>query len=613
MPATHGPRPYGDILRLSREGPAPLAEPVPGMADRPLHIATIIPPFARGSGGHGTIFTLLSRLERDGPHLLGLDVRPARPRRPRRAAVLRRRMVEEFTPVRAPMYKGFDDWNGADVALATGWDTAYATMLLPGCRARAYLVQDHEPEFYATSAESIWAAQTYELGLYGIAASRWLRDLLARRYGQRGTWFRLGVDHGVYRQRPVERRRDTVIALRARVHAAPGRAAREAGARGAAPAPARHALRRSSARPRTSSCPFEYELLGITTPEVLAWRYSAGDRRPLPVAHQLLADPAGDDGLRPALRGPRGRQHRVRDRRDGRDHHGAGRPGRAGGRARGAAHGRGALGERSRAGLAFVETASWDVAAKQVEAGLRNALREREPALELADRLDPGERARRTGCASAPGASSVTAVGARTGRSASGPSDAAPVAVAGREVAAAAHERGAVAAGVEPHATELDPVVGLRELVPHRSELAAVDARVDRAAERARQPHLVLARRAARAAARRPRPVRPSARAPDAVGQAAQPNGSGASAGTKRGCVGRGRRRQLASPSRACAREPPQVEHSRFAAGAMCGEDLGLLLAAPELVELARPDAPPARRAGAGRRGRDAGPRARSG
>ena len=37
--------------------------------------------------------------------------------------------------------------------------------------------------------------------------------------------------------------------------------------------------------------------------------------------------------------------------------------------------------DRSRAGLAFVETASWDVAAKQVEAGLRNALREREPAL----------------------------------------------------------------------------------------------------------------------------------------------------------------------------------------------------------------------------------------
>src|SRR5204862_3046043 len=33
---------------------------------------------------------------------------------------------------------------------------------------------------------------------------------------------------------------------------------------------------------------------------------------------------------------------------------------------------------RSEAGLGSVETASWDVAAKQVEAGLRQALRERE-------------------------------------------------------------------------------------------------------------------------------------------------------------------------------------------------------------------------------------------
>ena len=35
---------------------------------------------------------------------------------------------------------------------------------------------------------------------------------------------------------------------------------------------------------------------------------------------------------------------------------------------------------RSAAGLALVESASWDVAARQVEAGLREALREREPA-----------------------------------------------------------------------------------------------------------------------------------------------------------------------------------------------------------------------------------------
>ena len=81
--------------------------------------------------------------------------------------------------------------------MATGWDTVYPALLLPGCRARAYLVHDHEPEFFATSVESRWAARTYELGLYGIARARWLRDLLAERYGIAGSWFHLGVDHGV--------------------------------------------------------------------------------------------------------------------------------------------------------------------------------------------------------------------------------------------------------------------------------------------------------------------------------------------------------------------------------------------------------------------------------
>jgi hypothetical protein len=35
---------------------------------------------------------------------------------------------------------------------------------------------------------------------------------------------------------------------------------------------------------------------------------------------------------------------------------------------------------RSEAGLAMADTASWDVAARQVESGLREALREREQA-----------------------------------------------------------------------------------------------------------------------------------------------------------------------------------------------------------------------------------------
>jgi len=374
--ATPGPGPHEDILRLSREGPAPLDDPVPGMADRPLHVAALVPPFMRGSGGHNTLFTLLARLEELG-HTCSIWLYDPHHREHASAAVLRRRIVEEFVPLRAPVHRGFDDWAGADVALATGWDTAYAATLLPGCRARAYLIQDHEPEFNATSAESLWAARTYELGLYGISASRWLRDLLARRYGQRGTWFRLGVDHGRYRPRPVERRRDTVVYY-----------AREYTPRRAVPLGALALEELHRRRPDTRfvifgqaeelKLPFEYELLGVTSPEVLSWNYAeatAGLCLSLTnyslIPQEMLAcglpcvDLAGgsteaemgrDGGVETAPADPVALADALERLLADEEH----------------------WRRRSAAGLAFTETASWDVAGRQVESGLRQALRERE-------------------------------------------------------------------------------------------------------------------------------------------------------------------------------------------------------------------------------------------
>ena len=42
--------------------------------------------------------------------------------------------------------------------------------MLAGAGARAYLVQDHEPEFYADVGRARWAEQTYRLGLHCITA-----------------------------------------------------------------------------------------------------------------------------------------------------------------------------------------------------------------------------------------------------------------------------------------------------------------------------------------------------------------------------------------------------------------------------------------------------------
>ncbi len=67
-------------------------------------------------------------------------------------------------------------------------------MRLPRCGARAYLVQDAEPEFYAAAAERDWAQETYRLGLFGIAASPWLAEMV-RAEGSPCGHFDLAVDH----------------------------------------------------------------------------------------------------------------------------------------------------------------------------------------------------------------------------------------------------------------------------------------------------------------------------------------------------------------------------------------------------------------------------------
>ena len=203
---------YDACMRVRGSGAVPLLAPARGIAERErLRLAMVIPPFSRGSGGHNTLFQIFSRLERRG-HACSVwladfhgYMRAVWP------AVLRHDIREFFAPFEGPVYKGFDSWQGADVVIATGWQTVHESLLLDGCRARAYLVNDHEPEFFASSTERILAEDTYRHDLHCIAASPWLRDVLIDRYGASADAFELGADHDTYRPQPVERRRDTVI------------------------------------------------------------------------------------------------------------------------------------------------------------------------------------------------------------------------------------------------------------------------------------------------------------------------------------------------------------------------------------------------------------------
>jgi O-antigen biosynthesis protein len=287
--------------------------------------------------------------------------------------------------LRAPAFKGFDDWYGADVVMATGWETVYPALLLPHCRARAYLINDHEPDFFANSAESLWAARTYEQGLYGISASRWLRDLLARRYGQRGSWFGLGVDHDLYLPRPVERRHDTVVFY-----------AREWTPRRAVPLGALALEELHGRRPGTrfvvfgmpvdQKLPVPYEQIGIVPPERLSWVYSEGtvglclsltNYSLIPQEMMACGMPCVDlaGGSTEAELGSEGGVELA-----------AADPVELADALEALLDDSERWERRSRAGIEIASNASWERAGQQVETGVREALRERERAAQPADR-----------------------------------------------------------------------------------------------------------------------------------------------------------------------------------------------------------------------------------
>jgi GT2 family glycosyltransferase/glycosyltransferase involved in cell wall biosynthesis len=265
--------PYEAVARVLAEGPAPLADPVPGMAARErLHLAMIIPHYRRGSGGHNLLAQVLVRLERMGHTCSVWHVDPEGDQA-EAAAVIRGGIIDHFAPLHGPVFKGFDGWFGADVAIATSWITAYHALALQDCRSRVYMVNDHEPEFFPTSTERDFATRSYSYGMPVIAGSRWLSELVAERYGASGTHFTYGVDHAVYHPEPVERRRDTVVFY---ARASTPRRAVPLGllalgiVKGRRP-DLRIVLFGDSDPPRTT---FAYENAGIASPEQLARLYS---------------------------------------------------------------------------------------------------------------------------------------------------------------------------------------------------------------------------------------------------------------------------------------------------------------------------------------------------
>jgi O-antigen biosynthesis protein len=256
------------LLEYQRSGAAALSGTAPGES---LRIALVVPQFRRGSGGHKTIADLVRGLEARG-HEPSIWVEDEEGRH--HGEDVDGLWHSFFGRVNKPVRLGFDEWAGADVVLATGWQTVHRCLLLEGAAARAYLVQDHEPEFYGTSAQRTWAEQTYTLGLHPICASPWLAELLREHYGVEASAFDLGVDHESYKPLPTHRREDLVLFY-----------SRAVTPRRAVPLGllALEELKRRRpdveiamfGEPRKILMPFKYLDLGVMGPEKLAHAYAS--------------------------------------------------------------------------------------------------------------------------------------------------------------------------------------------------------------------------------------------------------------------------------------------------------------------------------------------------
>jgi glycosyltransferase involved in cell wall biosynthesis/SAM-dependent methyltransferase len=181
----------------------------------PLTLAWVIPPWRVGSGGHAAIFQLIRGLEELG-HSCAVFVFDPFHYDPRPAAELLDEIREWFVSLDAEVYLGLEDFDSADIAIATNWWTAYPVRDLPRCKDKVYLVQDHESEFYPTSVESLWAEQTYRMGYRCLAYTPWIAEVLRSRYGLEVAQFDMGTDLETYTYGGPEGREKGLIAVYAR-------------------------------------------------------------------------------------------------------------------------------------------------------------------------------------------------------------------------------------------------------------------------------------------------------------------------------------------------------------------------------------------------------------
>lgn len=169
--------------------------PLPWREGQPLTVAWVDVPPSQGSGGQTTIYRMVEALESMGHtcvvHLLdqhGWDIEQ------HRATVARC-----WPGVRAEIRDLAEGIVDTHAVIATCWESVYPVVASPAAGVRMYFVQDYEPLFYPAGSHHLLAEATYQLGLHGITAGRWLAQKVGREHGMAADHFDFGCDTETYR------------------------------------------------------------------------------------------------------------------------------------------------------------------------------------------------------------------------------------------------------------------------------------------------------------------------------------------------------------------------------------------------------------------------------
>lgn len=207
----------GGHLRVALDFPATLPlRPPPGPLDpQHLDLHWVLPDLEQGMGGPMAILRLIQHLERFG-HKNTIWIWGAT--RHADAEAARAFVRTRFLPVEAEVRLLRDDLEQVrgDAVLATHCWTAYPVRAIRNVRDRFYFVQDFEPSFYPAGAEALLAEATYRFGFRGITSSRWLQQLLQARYGVEASRFTYAYDPEIYRAGESPARPGSRVAFYAR-------------------------------------------------------------------------------------------------------------------------------------------------------------------------------------------------------------------------------------------------------------------------------------------------------------------------------------------------------------------------------------------------------------